>query len=198
MATMTKERPPAMALANGDGTGDAPRRATKKQPAEEMKQESAAVDQAGGLGYHEIGTLIAMGIAAVAWGALWVLNGVFSVRALTSVFGLSPVVSWALQVAASLLEAKLWRARNGIAGLNRIEAAVIIYPILTAVAFADVSSSALGLFRWADERWISAPLIALSWPALAAAVVSTLAAMVIALAVEPVMVILLRWFRERV
>lgn len=129
--------------------------------------------------YQRGSTAASVGVVAVLWGLLWLLNGVFTVRALAS-FGMLPIAAWGVQIGASLVEGKLWRTRLRV-----------LYPVIALIGVLDVLASAWGILLW---------LVAydLLPSGMAGSALATGLAMVIALTPEPMLVMLARWLGREV
>lgn len=130
--------------------------------------------------YQRMGVSTAMAAMCLGWAGFWLINGYFTVQALGTL-GVPVLAAWVVQVAASLIEGHLWRTRIAV-----------LYPFIILVGVLDVLSSAWGLFVWIPEH----DPFGLMPQGMAGYVVLTLVAMVIALAPEPLMMVMARWFAD--
>lgn len=136
-------------------------------------------------GYIDTVTMASIGICAAIWALLWFVNGAFSVSALQRIFGVQWYAGWLAQIAATVIEAHLWRVRIAAA-----------YPVLIAVCLFDVLTSAIGLVTYGLARGY------MTLPAADSAIlagvlypygVATMIAAAIALSVEPALTALARY-----
>lgn len=139
---------------------------------------------AGMVRYQVGGFILALLVALIAFGALWVLNGLWTVQFFAR-HGVPVAGGMAIHLTISVVEQHLWRARRVLRWLLLDDLWTVIrwgvYPLILLVGVIDVGTGAYELIGFADSRgWPTAGMLAITgWTVLAEAV---------AVAAEPLLV----------